>query len=129
MEIPITYHWGVVAAQLEAWQYKSLEKTAQGTLDELRSLVDPYDHEHQCVWKSIQSASLVRGGKESIVNGLVAIVVEEYDTITTSHFLRDHTLFATQDTKAQQFRRVCARSETDFPRSKTRTTNQRQGLI
>ena len=43
VEIPSTYHWGVVAAQLEAWQYKSSEKTAQGTLDELRSLIDPFD--------------------------------------------------------------------------------------
>ena len=30
VEIPITYHWGVVAAQLDTWQYKSSEKTAQG---------------------------------------------------------------------------------------------------
>ena len=27
--------------------------------------------------------------------------------------------------EAQQFRRVCARSETDFPRSETRTTNSK----
>ena len=84
VEIPITYHWGVVAAQLDTWQYKSSEKTAQGTLDELRALVDTDDQEHQCVWKSIQCASVVKGGKESVTNGLVAIVVEEYDTITTS---------------------------------------------
>ena len=90
VEIPSTYHWGVVAAQLEAWQYKSSEKTAQGTLDELRSLVDPFDVGNQCVWQSIRCASLTRGGKESIANGLVTLIVEEYDIQTMANFLRDH---------------------------------------
>ena len=94
VEIPSTYHWGVVAAQLEAWQYKSSEKTAQGTLDELRSLIDPFDVANQCVWQSIKCASLTRGGKESISNGLVTLIVEEYDIHTTTIFLRDHGFVA-----------------------------------
>ena len=59
VEIPNTYHWGVVAAQLEAWQYKSSEKTAQGTLDELRSLVDPFDVGNQCVWQSVMNLDVL----------------------------------------------------------------------
>ena len=34
---------------------QELEKTAQGTLDELRALVDHSDLEHLCVWKAIQT--------------------------------------------------------------------------
>ena len=94
VKIPNTYQWGVVAAQLDSWQYKSSDKTAQGTLDELRALVDHSDHERQCVWKAIQCASIVRGGKESVANGLVAIVVEEYDTLKFADFLREHAFVA-----------------------------------
>ena len=94
VDIPKTYHWGVVAARLEAWQYKASEKTAQGTLDELRSLVDWTDAGNQCVWQSIKSASLTRGGKESVANGLVTIIVEEYDVYVTSTFLREHGFVA-----------------------------------
>ena len=94
VEIPNTYLWGVVAAQLDSWQYKNSEKTAQGTLDELRALVDHSDQEHQCVWKAIQCASVVKGGKESVANGLVAIVVEEYDTLKFADFLRVHAFVA-----------------------------------
>ena len=83
-----------MAAQLDSWQYKSSEKTAQGTLDELRALVDHSDQEHQCVWKAIQCASVVKGGKESVANGLVAIVVEEYDTLKFADFLREHAFVA-----------------------------------
>ena len=94
VSIPKTYHWGVVAAQLEAWQYKSSEKTAQGTLDELRSLVDWTDVGNQCVWQSIKSASLTRGGKESVANGLVTIIIEEYDIHTTSTLSRGGAEYA-----------------------------------
>ena len=38
VDIPPTYVWGVVSAQLQAWQYKSAEKTADGTLEALRAV-------------------------------------------------------------------------------------------
>ena len=48
----------------------------------------------RCVWKSVKSASLTRGGKEAIANGLVTIIVEEYDVVPTANFLRDHGFVA-----------------------------------
>ena len=36
VEVIQTYQWGVAATNLEAWRYKSAEKTAEGTLEALR---------------------------------------------------------------------------------------------
>ena len=77
VDIPSTYLWGVVSAQLQTWQYKSAEKTAEGTLEALRAVAFPEDPDYKCVEKSFLCASIVKGGKESVVNGLVAIVVED----------------------------------------------------
>ena len=94
VDIPSTYLWGVVSAQLQTWQYKSAEKTAEGTLEALRAVAFPEDPDYKCVEKSFLCASIVKGGKESVVNGLVAIVVEEEDTIRISTYLRAHGFVA-----------------------------------
>ena len=44
--------------------------------------------DYVCVEKAFLCASIVKGGKESVVNGLVAIVVEEEDTLRMSEYLR-----------------------------------------
>ena len=49
VDIPPTYLWGVVSAQLQAWQYKSAEKTAEGTLEALRAAAFPEDPDYLCV--------------------------------------------------------------------------------
>ena len=69
VDIPPTYQWGVVSAQLQTWQYKSAEKTAEGTLEALRAVAFPEDPDYRCVEKSFLCASIVKGGKESVVNG------------------------------------------------------------
>ena len=94
VDIPPTLQWGVVSAQLQAWEYKSANKTAEGTLAALRAVASPELGMYQCVQKSFMCASIVKGGKNSIANGLVAIVVEETDTVRTATYLRENGFVA-----------------------------------
>ena len=72
----------------EAWRYKSAEKTADGTLEALRVAAGEAEHHmKKCVEDIVQSASSARGGKDSVVNGLVTILVPETELIYACDWL------------------------------------------
>ena len=87
VEVIQTYQWGVAATNLEAWRYKSAEKTADGTLEALRVAAGEAHHMKKCVEDIVQSASSARGGKDSVVNGLVTILVPETELIYACDWL------------------------------------------
>ena len=91
VEVTQTYQWGVVATNLDAWRYKSAEKTAEGTLEALRVAAGQVEqHMKKCVEDMVQSASAARGGKDSVVNGLVTIVVPETELIYACDWLLEN---------------------------------------